>query len=273
MFYKLLRKPQAALGLIIICMVLFVAIAAPLIAPHDPEAVDISGKYMAPCAEYPLGTDQLGRCEFSRLVYGARYSIGITLPTLFILALIGLVLGTLSAGKGGIFDKVMTILCDIFIAFPALITAIAIIGLLGNGLQNIALAIVISMWAWFTRMVRSYSVLEMGKDYITGARFAGCGTAKIVVRHLIPNIMPQYLVYLSTGVASTILMISSFAFLGLGLPDGISEWGAMLSEARTGLYSHPEFLLYPGLCILVAAAGFNLFGEAMRDVIDPEDAS
>lgn len=271
MLGKILRKPQAVLGLIIICFVLFVAIAAPVIAPHDPEAVDISQKYIEPCARYPLGTDRLGRCQLSRLIYGVRYSIGIALPTLLVLALIGLILGTLCACKGGLLDRIFIILCDISISFPALIAVIAIIGLLGNGLRNIAIAIVISMWAWFTRMVRSYAVLEMGKDYITSAEIAGCGTAKIVVYHLIPNIMPQYLVYLSTGVASTILMISSFAFLGLGLPDGISEWGAMLNEARTGLYSHPEMLIYPGVCILIAAAGFNLFGEALRDIIAPED--
>lgn len=165
------------------------------------------------------------------------------------------------------------ILCDVFIAFPSLIIAIAVIGVLGNGLQNIAVSVVIATWAWFVRVVRSYSVQEMGKDYILAARISGCNTGKLVFRHLIPNILPQFLVYVSTGVASSIIMVSSFAFLGLGLPSGTPEWGAMLNDARTALYSHPELLIYPGLCIFVTAAGFNLFGEALRDILTPEEDS
>lgn len=151
--------------------------------------------------------------------------------------------------------------------------AIAVIGVLGNGLQNIAVSVVIATWAWFVRIVRSYSVQEMGKDYILAARISGCNTGKLVFRHLIPNILPQFLVYVSTGVASSIIMVSSFAFLGLGLPSGTPEWGAMLNDARTALYSHPELLIYPGLCIFVTAAGFNLFGEALRDILTPEEDS
>ena len=149
-----------------------------------------------------------------------------------------------------------------------MVIAIAIIGILGAGVRSIILAIVIAMWAWFARMVRSYAVLEMGKDYILAARLAGCGTFKLIFLHLIPNILPQFLVYLSTGVASSIIMVSGFAFLGLGLPPEMAEWGAMLSAARGMMYSHPEMLIYPGACILIAAAGFNLFGEALRDLLE-----
>lgn len=129
------------------------------------------------------------------------------------------------------------------------------------------LAIVISMWAWFTRMVRAYSVTEMGKDYILAARIAGCGKVKLIFKHLIPNILPQFIVYLSTGVAGSILTVSGFAFLGLGLATGTSEWGSMLNDARACLYSNPQFLVYPGICIILTAAGFNLFGEALRDIM------
>lgn len=248
-------------------------IAAPAFSPHDPELVNLSQKYAQPDAEYPLGTDQLGRCTLSRLLYGARYSIGISLPVLLILSVIGLIVGTFSACAGKKADHFITILCDVFIAFPSLIIAIAVIGVLGNGLQNIAVSVVIATWAWFVRVVRSYSVQEMGKDYILAARISGCNTGKLVFRHLIPNILPQFLVYVSTGVASSIIMVSSFAFLGLGLPSGTPEWGAMLNDARTALYSHPELLIYPGLCIFVTAAGFNLFGEALRDILTPEEDS
>lgn len=273
MIHKLLKRPQAIIGLCLIAIVIVIAIAAPAFSPHDPELVNLSQKYAQPDAEYPLGTDQLGRCTLSRLLYGARYSIGISLPVLLILSVIGLIVGTFSACAGEKADHFITILCDVFIAFPSLIIAIAVIGVLGNGLQNIAVSVVIATWAWFVRIVRSYSIQEMGKDYILAARISGCNTGKLVFRHLIPNILPQFLVYVSTGVASSIIMVSSFAFLGLGLPSGTPEWGAMLNDARTALYSHPELLIYPGLCIFVTAAGFNLFGEALRDILTPEEDS
>lgn len=268
---KLLKKPQALVGLCLILLVIVVAFAAPVFAPHDPELVDLSQKYAPASAQYPLGTDQLGRCTLSRLLYGARYSIGISLPVLLVLSVIGLLLGTFSACAGETADRIITLFCDVFIAFPSLIIAIAVIGVLGNGLQNIAVSVVVATWAWFVRVVRSYALTEMGKDYILAAKIAGCGTGKLIVKHLIPNILPQFLVYVSTGVASSIIMVSSFAFLGLGLPSGTPEWGAMLNDARTALYAHPELLIYPGLCIFITAAGFNLFGEALRDVLTPEE--
>lgn len=271
MISKLLNKPQAIIGFSLIIIVVVMAIMAPSFAPNDPELVNLQIKYAPSNIDYPLGTDQLGRCIFSRLLYGARYSIGISLPVLIILSIIGLIIGTFSACAGEKTDYLITMVCDIFIAFPSLVIAIAIIGILGNGLQNIAISIVIATWAWFVRVVRSYSVQEMGKDYILASRIAGCNTRKLVFKHLIPNILPQFLVYVSTGVASSIIMVSSFAFLGIGLPSGTPEWGAMLNEARTALYSRPELLIYPGLCIFVTAAGFNFFGEALRDVLTPEE--
>ena len=267
MLNNILHNAQAVIGLLLILLMLTVAVFAPVLAPHDPADVDIINKYMEPSREYPLGTDQLGRCELSRLLYGARYSIGMSLPTILALSVIGLLLGSLSACAGKWADRVLIMICDIFIAFPALLIAAAVIGVLGSGLQNIVIAIIVAMWAWFTRVVRSYAVTEMGRDYILASRISGCGTFQIVFRHLIPNIVPQFLIYVSTGVASAIIMVSSFSFLGLGLPAGVAEWGAMLNEARSSLYSHPALLIYPGVCILITAAGFNLFGEALRDML------
>ncbi len=271
MFKRILHNAQAVTGLFLILLILAAAIFAPVLSPHDPEEVNVSNKFLDPDTEYPLGTDQLGRCEFSRLLYGARYSIGMSLPTILILSVIGLLLGSLSACTGKWVDRVLIMICDIFIAFPALLIAAAIIGILGNGLQNIIIAIIIAMWAWFTRVVRSYAVIEMGRDYIIASRIAGCSTLQIVFRHLIPNIIPQFLVYVSTGVSSAIIMVSSFSFLGLGLPAGVAEWGAMLNEARSSIYSNPALLIYPGICILITAAGFNLFGEALRDMLEPKE--
>ena len=247
MLRKIWRNPQAVIGLGLIVLICAVAILAPLLAPHAPDEVNPLMKYQAPSADYPLGTDQLGRCELSRLLYGARASLGLALPILILLGGIGLILGMMTACIGGWFDRVVTGISQVFIAFPTLIIAVAIIGVLGNGLQNIIWAVVISMWA------------------------SGCGMWQLIVHHLIPNILPQFLVYFSTGVASAILTVSSFSFLGLGLPSGTAEWGAMLEEAQVALYSHPELLIYPGICIFIAAAGFNLFGEALRDILQPQE--
>ena len=268
---QLIKNPQAVIGLALILAVAAAALLAPQLAPHDPDKTDLALKFLAPCAEYPLGADELGRCELSRLLYGARYSLGISFPVLLILAGIGLFLGTLSACAGEKTDHVLTFICDVFISFPQMVIAIAVIGIVGEGIHTLIIAIVTAMWAWFTRMVRTYAAKEMGKDYILAARIAGCGTMKLIFRHLIPNILPQFLVYLSTGVASSIVMVSGFAFLGLGLPAEVPEWGAMLNSARSTLFTHPEMLLWPGVCIMIAAAGFNLFGEALRDVLEEDE--
>lgn len=272
MLSKILKNPQAVLGLAIILVMIIIAIAAPAIASNPPDDVNPSLKFSSPSLEYPLGTDQLGRCEFSRLLYGARYSLGMALPIILGLSVVGLLIGSFSVCVSERVNRIITYFTDVFMSFPSLIIAIAVISILGNGIQNIAVAVIISMWAWFARIARSYCLMEMGKDYILAAKISGCGKLGLVFRHLLPNIMPQFIVYISTSVSSAILTVSSFSFLGLGLPLGTSEWGAMLNEARTYLYSHSELLIYPGICILITTTGFNLFGEALRDILSKEDS-
>jgi peptide/nickel transport system permease protein len=260
---------QAIAGLSLIVLIAMTAVLAPLLAPHSPHDMDVARKFLSASAEYPLGTDQLGRCVLSRLLYGARYSLGIAVPTLVALGAIGLAAGTAAAYVGGRVERAFLVLCDLFMAFPPLVIVMSLVGSLGQGIVNIFLAIVFSMWVWFSRVVRTYAAIEQSKDYVTASRIAGCSDARIVFYHIIPNIMPQFLVYLSTGIASVILMVSGFSFLGLGFTAGTPEWGAMLSEARGSFYSHPMLLVYPGICILLTAAAFNLFGEALRDIGSP----
>mgnify|MGYP000038928846 FL=1 len=268
---KLLHNPQAITGALFIATILLMAVLAPVLAPHDPMAVDITKKFLAPCSAYPLGTDQLGRCVLSRLLYGARYSLGLALPILAILALIGTTLGMLCAWFGGIVDRVMTIVCDIFMAFPPLVIVLTLMGVIGQGAVNLIVSIILSMWVWFVKVVRSYVLIEKSKDYITAAKISGCSGADILLAHILPNILPLLAVYFSTGIASIILMISGYSFLGLGPGNDIPEWGAMLNSAKQYLYSNPMLIVYPGTCILLTAAGFNLFGEALRDILSPEE--
>ena len=234
---KLLHNPQAVIGALLIAIILLMGVLAPFLAPHDPMAVDITKKFLEPCNEYPFGTDQLGRCVLSRLL----------------------------------FDRVMNTICDIFMAFPPLVIVLTLIGVIGQGAVNLILSIILSMWVWFVKVVRSYVLIEKDKDYITAAKISGCSGADILFSHILPNILPLLVVYFSTGIASIILMISGYSFLGLGLGNDIPEWGAMLNSAKQYLYSNPMLIVYPGTCILLTAAGFNLFGEALRDILSPEE--
>lgn len=269
MLRKIWRNPQAVIGLGLIVLICAVAILAPLLAPHAPDEVNPLMKYQAPSADYPLGTDRLGRCELSRLLYGARASLGLALPILILLGGIGLILGMMTACIGGWFDRVVTGISQVFIAFPTLIIAVAIIGVLGNGLQNIIWAVVISMWARFMQLIRTYAKTELGRDYIVAARVSGCGMWQLIVHHLIPNILPQFLVYFSTGVASAILTVSSFSFLGLGLPSGTAEWGAMLEEAGAvillGQSGSGKTMTCRAILGLLNSSAFQVNGEIFFD--------
>lgn len=267
MIEKIINNKQALIGLLIIIIVVLIALFAPLIASNDPMKVDIRLKFKGPSKSYPLGTDQLGRCVFSRLVYGARYSIGITLLTLLIISIISITSGTLFAYLGGKFDLVFIHICDVIMAFPPLVIVLALVGSLGQGLFNLIFAIIFSVWVWYAKIVRSYVLTEKNKAYVTAAKIAGSSDLKIILKHIIPNILPSLIIFFSTGVASMILMISGFSFLGLGIETGAPEWGAMLSSAKKYIYSRPNMITYPGICILFTAFGFNLFGEALRDII------
>lgn len=263
MFRLAFKDKRFAVGFCIVMVVLLVAVFATVLAPNNPNEVNLSLKNIGPCLKYPLGTDTLGRCELSRIIYGCRNSIFITIPALAMLSFIGLVLGSLCAVAQGTVDRIISFIANVFMSFPSLMVGIVVVGVLGNSYQGVVITIIISLFAWFTRMVRSIAIVEMGKDYIVSARIAGASSLQIVMKHLIPNILPQFLVYISSSIASSILMVSGFSFIGLGLGVGESEWGAMLDNAKTVIYSNPILIVYPGLCILITAIGFTLLGEGI----------
>lgn len=264
-------KGQVIIGSVLILLFIIMALTAPLLAPNDPNTIDLALKNAQPSANYPLGCDQMGRCELSRLLYGARYSMALTIPALIVVAAFALFVGCYTSYKDGLLDEVMRILCDILMAFPLIVVAMALVSAVDNSVISIIIAIGISMLAWFLRMVRSYAKTECGKEYIEAARISGSSGLRIVPRHLIPNVFPQFVVYFTTGIATAIMSVSSFAFLGVGLIAGTLEWGAMLGEARNSVYSNPALLIYPGICLIACCAGFNLLGEGLRDAIGKED--
>ncbi len=271
MLSKILRKPQAVIGIAMMLCVLICVIFAPFLAPNDPNKLDILHKFAESSDKYPLGTDDMGRCVMSRLIFGARASMCIALPTIGALAVISTLLATLCAYTGGIIDRIFVIVSNIFMALPPFLVAMTLVGAFESKAFGISISIAAAMWVWNAQVVRTYVLREKSKPYIITCRMSGCTELRIVLKHIIPNIVPHLLVLYSTGLSSVIIMISSYAFLGLGLETGTAEWGAMLVNADKLIYSHPEMLIYPGLCILFAAAGFNLFGEALRNVCDPRE--
>jgi len=268
---RIMKNKQALLGLAIIILLLLVTIFAPFLAPNDPEAVNIMDKFKASCPEYPLGTDELGRCILSRLIVGSRYSLGIAIPIMLTVFCVSLLVGSLSAYLGKPVDRIVVILYDIIIAFPVIVIVLALVGALGQSLGNLFFSLMLALCAAYTKLVRSYVLQEKSKDYIAAAKVCESSDIKIIVNHIVPNIVPVLLVNFTIGIGEAIVMISGFSYLGLGVGAGVPEWGAMLSNAKQYFYSYPQFILYPGLCILLCVVGFNLLGEALRDITTPEE--
>lgn len=265
------RKNQMLIGILLIGLFIAMALLAPALAPNDPNITNLALKNARPSSDFPLGCDHMGRCELSRILYGARYSLGLSIPVLIIIAAITLLIGCYTSYLGGLLDEILGWLCDILMAFPLIVIAMALVTIIEESVVCILVAIGISMSAWFLRMARTYARIECGKEYIESARIAGASSFRIVLKHLVPNVLPQFIVYFTTGIASAIISVSSFAFLGIGLIVGTPEWGAMMNEARNSIYSNPSLIIYPGICLVLCCSGFNLFGEGLRDSIGQKE--
>lgn len=224
-------------------------------------------RFAGPSSLFPLGADAYGRCILSRLLHGSRYSLGLSLLVMGAIVATAIPIGMAVTYRGGILERIFLWLCDISMALPPTVLVLAIIGVLGNGTGNLIFSTIFSYWGWYGRMVRSYTMTELTKGYVTYAATGGTAAAKILTRHIFPNIFPGLLVLFALGASDTILMISGYSFLGIGLPSGLPEWGAMLSDAKSVLLSAPQYAAYPGLCIFLTACAFNLFGEGLRKAL------
>ncbi len=265
----LLRDRTAMIGIVIVSSFVLAAALAPLLAPHDPNSVDVLRKFAPPSAKFPLGTDHLGRDVLSRLLYGARLSIGTAVVATLGISLLGLVLGMLSGYLGGLVDTVISRVVDVLLAFPSFLLALAVTGVLGPGLGNLMLAVVAVSWAGYARIVRGSVLAEREKPYVEAARATGISEWRILWRHLLRNIVGPVVVLTTLDMGAILLGISALSFLGLGVKPPTAEWGAMLSEGRNYLSQAPSMMLFPGAAIFLMALGFNLFGDGLRDVLDP----
>lgn len=268
-FRALLAHRTGVAGLIIVAGVALIAIAAPLIAPDDPTRVDALRRLAPPSADALLGTDNLGRDILSRLIWGARLSLGTAGLAAVLILTIGVGLGMIAGFYGGLLDDLLMRIVDVLLAFPALILALAIAGVLGPSIMSVMIGIVAVAWADYARVMRGQVLSARERQYVEAARAIGAGNARILARHLLPNVLPPILVLASLEMGGLILAISGLSFLGLGAQPPTPEWGAMLNDGRAFIAAAPQLMVYPGLAISIVVVGFNLLGDGLRDAFDP----
>jgi peptide/nickel transport system permease protein len=264
------RRPLGAIGALIVVIMLAVAVTASWIAPNDPVAVDFAAMLARPNAKHWLGTDAFGRDVLSRLIFGSQTALLVGFGSALIGATAGAILGVGSAYFGGRIDLYLQRFMDIFLSFPLIILALAIVAILGNTLPNVIMAITIPMIPRCALVIRSSALAIREMPYVDAARAAGFGHARIVLRHMLPNVMAPYLIMVTAFLGQAILLEASLSFLGLGVQEPTASWGLMLRGAAVDFAeTAPWMAVFPGLAISLSVFAFNLFGDSLRDALDP----
>jgi ABC-type dipeptide/oligopeptide/nickel transport system permease subunit len=261
---KLMRSKSALTGLCLIAGMVACALFADLLVANDPMKIDMEHRFAPPCACFPLGADAYGRCILSRLLYGARYSLGLAFLVMCGMIVTSVPAGMAAARRGGWFERIFLWMCDISMALPPTVLVLAVMGVMGNGIANLVFSTMFSYWGWYGRMVRSYTQTELAKGYVVYAITGGASGFSVLAGQVLPNIFPALAVLFALGIGDVILMLSGYSFLGIGLTGGVPEWGAMLSDAKSILLRSPQYAIYPGLCVFITVCAFNLFGEGLR---------
>jgi peptide/nickel transport system permease protein len=265
------RNPLGAAGGVVIVIMILVAVFADVIAPYNPVANAFDRMHEPPSLENWFGTDQFGRDVFSRIVYGARTALIVGFVSSFVGATIGLILGVASAYFGGRTDLIFQRVLDVIMAFPVIILALAVIAIFGTGTQNVIVAITIPFIPRCARVVRSSALAIREMPYVDAARACGFGHARIILRHMVPNVMAPFLIMITAFVGQAILLEASLSYLGLGVQEPTPAWGLMLQGgAEEYAESAPWIAIFPGIAISLAVFGFSLFGDALRDELDPK---
>lgn len=265
----ILRSPLATAGLVLIVLFAAGALLASVIAPYDPLDQILITRLKPPSLEHLLGTDQLGRDVFSRMLFGARISLTIGLAVVGSASALGTLVGLMAGYAGGIVDEALMRFTDIFFAFPPLILAMAIAGALGPSLNNAMIAIAVVTWPVYARLVRGQVLSLREREFVIAARSIGVSTPRILLRHLLPNTLAPILVQASFDMGGAILSAAGLSFIGFGAQPPTPEWGVMISEGRKFINTQPWLSLFPGLAILSTVAAFNLIGDGVRDILDP----
>jgi peptide/nickel transport system permease protein len=266
---RMMRNPGAVLGFIVVMLFIFASITANWIAPHDFDLANFSVARRGPSATYWLGNDEIGRDLLSRLIHGARLSLIVGLISVGIGLAAGVPLGLISGYFGGVIDQIIMRFIDIMLAFPSILLAILMVAVFGPSLNNAMIAIGIVSIPIYARLVRSSTLAIKGEMFIEASRAMGAGDLRIILQHVLPNTLAPILVQSTLQIAAAIQASAALGFLGLGAPPDVPEWGNMLQKGRTYIVSAPHIVIFPGLATMFVVLGFNLLGDALRDVLDP----
>ena len=271
--YLLTRNKLSLIALIVLIALILLAVLAPVIIPYPEDLADAAHTSISlrpPSAEHLMGTDELGRDIFSRVVYGARVSLAAALTAVGLALVIGIPLGAVAGSFGGWVDNVIMRITDIFLSFPPLLLAIAMVAVLGSSLNNAILAISLSWWPWYTRLIRGQAISIKERKFVQAAETIGTGRMKIIFQHIIPNCISPVIVQASMDIGGVILTVASLSFLGLGAQLPTPEWGLMISMGRRFFPDSWWYCIFPGVAIFITVLCFNLLGDAIREILDPK---
>lgn len=267
---RFLRNKAAVVSLLFVMLLVFCALFPSVVAPYAYEKQSLSEAFLSPSMEHFFGTDNYGRDIFSRVIYGARISLGIGLLAVTLSCIVGIVVGALAGFYGSVTDNLLMRVMDVMLAIPSILLMMAIVTALGNGMANLTIAIAISSIPGYARIVRASVMTEKEKEYIEAARSVGTSDFKIIMRHILPNCMAPIIVQATMSIATAILSIASLSFVGLGISPPTPEWGSMLNDAQSFMRDHWFVVTFPGLMIMLTVFAFNLLGDGLRDALDPK---
>lgn len=267
---RFLKRKTSLIGSVVILFFIFVAIFGPPLCSKDPNAIDLTSRYSYPSKEHLLGTDNLGRDMFTRLVYASRVSLTISFISVFVGSAIGIILGVLSGYYGGWVDTIISRIIDILLAFPGLLLAIGIVAILGPGIKNTIIAVGFYSIPAIARIVRSMTISIKTSEYVQACYVMGISNLRIIFTHILPNTMSQIIVNITLSLGTSILSASALSFLGLGVQPPNPEWGSMLSKGREAIREFPLAALIPGITITLVVLSFSLIGDGLRDALDPK---
>ena len=264
------HNPLAAIGVVLVVAFLLCALLAPWLAPQDPAYIDLPNRLQPPSSQHLAGTDELGRDILSRLIWGARISMLVGGSVVVCSLLLGLIVGSLAGFYGGGLDRFVNIfLMNAFLSFPGILIAIAFVAFRGPGISNLVLALSLGGWVGYARLVRAQVLAVREREFVEAARSLGANDRRIILLHILPNIVQPVIVQAAIGMAGAILAEATMSFLGLGVPPPTASWGSMLNDARSHLFDSPHLVLFPAAVVMLAVLAFNFIGDALRDVLDP----
>lgn len=268
---SLRRQPLAWMGLAIMALFATLALLAPVLAPYNPAALDLSHRLAAPGAAHWMGTDELGRDILSRVIWGARLSLTVAVSVVGLSLTLGLIFGGIAGYYGRWIDiSINTFLMNAFLALPGILLAIAFVAFLGPGMLNLILALSIGGWVGYARLVRAQVLAAREREFVEAARAVGATDLRIFARHILPNILQPLIVQAAIGMAGAVLAEATLSFLGLGVPPPAASWGSMLNDARPFLFDAPHLVVFPAIAVMLCVLSFNFLGDALRDYLDPK---